>query len=67
LANWSTSAKWKFTSGFCVQNGLKVSDTGYFVYTNGRLDLDGFYNKIEFKTKLIAYQGDDSWVEPAIH
>jgi CRISPR/Cas system-associated exonuclease Cas4 (RecB family) len=48
------------------QNGLKVSNTGYFVYTNGRLDLDGFYNKVEFKTKLIAYQGDDSWVEPSI-
>jgi hypothetical protein len=28
--------------------------------------LDGFYNKVEFKTKLIAYTGDDSWVEPAI-
>jgi CRISPR/Cas system-associated exonuclease Cas4 (RecB family) len=48
------------------QNGLKVDDTGYFVYTNGRLDLDGFYNKLEFKTKLIAYTGSDSWVEPAI-
>jgi CRISPR/Cas system-associated exonuclease Cas4 (RecB family) len=48
------------------QNGLKVSNTGYFVYTNGRIDLDGFYNKVEFKTKLIAYTGDDSWVEPAI-
>jgi CRISPR/Cas system-associated exonuclease Cas4 (RecB family) len=48
------------------QNGLKVSNTGYFVYTNGRLDLDGFYNKVEFKTKLIPYTGDDGWVEPAI-
>jgi CRISPR/Cas system-associated exonuclease Cas4 (RecB family) len=48
------------------QNSLKVSDTGYFVYTNGRLDLDGFNNKVEFKTKLIAYKGDDSWVEPAL-
>jgi CRISPR/Cas system-associated exonuclease Cas4 (RecB family) len=48
------------------QNSLKVSDTGYFVYTNGRLDLDGFNNKVEFKTKLIAYEGDDSWVDPAL-
>ncbi|HEX5447888.1 MAG TPA: PD-(D/E)XK nuclease family protein [Candidatus Saccharimonadales bacterium] len=48
------------------QNGLKVSDTGYFVYTNGRLDLDGFYDKVEFRTKIIAYTGDDSWVEPAL-
>jgi CRISPR/Cas system-associated exonuclease Cas4 (RecB family) len=48
------------------QNGLKVNDTGYFVYTNGRLDLDGFYDKVEFKTKVISYKGDDRWVEPAI-
>src|SRR5205085_9166908 len=31
------------------QNGFKVNDTAYFVYTNGRLDLDGFYNKVEFR------------------
>jgi len=48
------------------QNGFKVSNTGYFVYTNGRLDLDGFFNKVEFKTKIIPYTGSDSWVEPTI-
>ena len=48
------------------QNGFKVNDTGYFVYTNGRLDLDGFYNKVEFRTKIISYVGDDSWVEKTI-
>jgi CRISPR/Cas system-associated exonuclease Cas4 (RecB family) len=48
------------------QNGFEVSDTGYFVYTNGRLDLDGFYDKVEFRTKVIPYTGDDSWVEPTI-
>lgn len=48
------------------QNGLKVSDTGYFVYTNGRMDSDGFHNKLEFKTKLIPYSGSDSWVEPTL-
>src|SRR5581483_984047 len=37
------------------QNGLTVSDTGYFVYANGRLDLDGFYDKVEFSTKIIPY------------
>jgi CRISPR/Cas system-associated exonuclease Cas4 (RecB family) len=36
------------------QNGFEVSNTGYFVYTNGRLDLDGFYNKIEFRTKFLG-------------
>lgn len=48
------------------QNGFKVSDTGYFVYTNARLDVDGFGDRLEFKTKLIPYTGDTSWVEPTI-
>jgi CRISPR/Cas system-associated exonuclease Cas4 (RecB family) len=48
------------------QNGLKVNDTGYFVYCNGRLDLDDFNNRVEFKTKIIPYTGDDSWVEPTL-
>jgi hypothetical protein len=47
-------------------NGLVVSDTGYFVYTNGRLDLDGFNNHLEFRTKLIPYTGNDSWVSPTV-
>ncbi len=47
-------------------NGFKVSDTGYFVYTNGRLDLDGFYDKVEFTTKIISYTGSDAWVEPTL-
>lgn len=47
-------------------NGFKVNDTGYFVYTNARLDLDGFDDHLEFHTKLIAYTGDDSWVEPTL-
>lgn len=48
------------------QNGFKVSDTGYFVYVNGRLDLDGFNGRVEFRTKVIPYTGNDSWVEPKI-
>lgn len=48
------------------QNDLRVSDTGYFVYTNGRLDLDGFFDKVEFRTKIIPYTGNDSWVEPTL-
>lgn len=48
------------------RNDFKVSDTGYFVYTNGRLDADGFYDKLEFKTKIIPYKGSDKWVESAI-
>lgn len=46
--------------------GLPVSDTGYFVYTNGRKDLDAFHDQLQFKTKLIPYTGNADWVEPAI-
>ncbi len=47
------------------QNGFKVSRTGYFVYTNGLKDRDAFNDRLEFKTVLLPYEGDDSWVEPA--
>ncbi len=48
------------------QNGYKVSDTGYFVYCNGITDDRAFDSKLEFDVTLIAYEGDDSWVEKAI-
>lgn len=48
------------------QNGFTVSDTGYFVYTNARMDLDGFNDRLEFRTKLIPYTGNDAWVEPTL-
>lgn len=48
------------------QNGFKVSDTGYFVYTNGRMDLDGFYDRVEFRTKVIPYTGNADWVEQTL-
>ncbi len=48
------------------QNGFTVSDTGYFVYANGILQADGFFNKVEFKTNVFPYKGDASWVEPKI-
>jgi CRISPR/Cas system-associated exonuclease Cas4 (RecB family) len=47
-------------------NDFKVNDTGYFVYTNGRLDLDAFNDRIEFITKIIPYKGDDSWVDKTL-
>ncbi len=48
------------------QNGFPVSDTAYFVYTNGRLDLDGFHDRLEFRTKVIPYTGSDTWIEPTL-
>jgi len=48
------------------RNGLKVSDTGYFVYCNGKTDNDKFDAKLEFAITLIAYKGKDDWVEDKI-
>ena len=48
------------------QNGFKVSDTGYFVYCNGITDKEAFDAKLEFEVTLIAYDGNDNWVEKAI-
>jgi CRISPR/Cas system-associated exonuclease Cas4 (RecB family) len=49
------------------QNGFKVSQTGYFVYTNARFDLEGFNDTLDFVTKLIPYKGSDVWVEPTLN
>jgi len=48
------------------QLGYKVSDTGYFVYCNGKRDVSAFDKKIEFDVHLIAYKGDDSWVDKKV-
>ncbi len=48
------------------QNGFEVASKGYFVYTNARQDLDGFNDTLQFRTKVIGYEGDDGWVEPKI-
>lgn len=48
------------------QNGFKVSDTGYFVYCNGRTDKKAFDAKLEFDIKIIPYTGKDIWVEKAL-
>ena len=45
------------------RNGHPVSNTGYFVYCNGRADAEAFDGKLEFDVTLIAHEGDDSWVE----
>ncbi len=48
------------------QNGYTVSDTGYFVYCNGRTDMEKFDGRLEFDLTLIAYEGKDGWVEGVI-
>jgi len=48
------------------QNGYKVSNTGYFVYCNGKKDKQAFDAKLEFEVTLIPYEGSDEWVEKTI-
>ena len=48
------------------QNGLKVSNTGYFVYCTGKMDREAFDKRIDFDINLIAYEGNDSWVEKTL-
>jgi len=45
------------------KNGYPVSDTGYFVYANGKKDRKAFDAKLEFDVTLIAHEGNDDWVE----
>lgn len=45
------------------QNGFKVSDTGYFVYVNGKTDRKSFDGKLEFDVAVIPYKGSDKWVD----
>lgn len=48
------------------KNGFNVSSTGYFVYCNGNTDKEAFDGKLAFDIKLLAYTGDDSWVEKTV-
>jgi len=45
------------------KNRFDVSNTGYFVYVNGKTDAAAFDAKLEFDVKIIPYEGSDSWVE----
>ncbi|MFH0887787.1 MAG: PD-(D/E)XK nuclease family protein [Planctomycetota bacterium] len=45
------------------KNGFDVSDTGYFVYCNGKKDREGLNGKLEFDIEIHPYQGDDKWIE----
>jgi len=48
------------------RNGYDVSDTGYFVYTNGRRDVGHFEDRVEFRTKVLPYTGSDGWVSETL-
>jgi CRISPR/Cas system-associated exonuclease Cas4 (RecB family) len=44
------------------QNGFEVSNTGYFVYANGKRDREAFDGKLEFDVVIIPYTGSDEWI-----
>jgi hypothetical protein len=48
------------------QNNLNVSETGYFVYCNGKKDRKAFDGKLEFDIKIIPYKGSEAWIEKTI-
>ncbi|MFA6554646.1 MAG: PD-(D/E)XK nuclease family protein [Candidatus Paceibacterota bacterium] len=48
------------------QSGFDVSQTGYFVYCNGKTDREAFDAKLEFDIDVIPYTGDDSWIPKAL-
>lgn len=46
--------------------GFKVSNTGYFVYCNGRTDREAFDGKVEFDITVLPYKGKDGWIEETL-
>lgn len=48
------------------KNGHAVSRTAYFVYVNGRKDVDTFDGKLEFDTIILPCEGNSTWVEPTL-
>ncbi|OGZ83535.1 MAG: hypothetical protein A2599_00135 [Candidatus Staskawiczbacteria bacterium RIFOXYD1_FULL_39_28] len=48
------------------QNGFNVSDTGYFVYCNGKTYNRIFNAKLEFDVTLIPYTGNGDWIEKTV-
>jgi hypothetical protein len=49
------------------KNGLRVASVGYFVYCTGKMDKSAFDKHIDFDVHLIAYTGNDSWVESVLY
>ncbi len=49
------------------KNGLKVSNTAYFVFATGDITALEFNNKLNFTTNLITYEGDDTWVDGTLN
>jgi hypothetical protein len=66
---WQSSYKrqMEFYQWLLRRRGHKVSRRGWFVYCNGRRDLPGFGQRLEFTIRLLPYDGEDGWVEETLH
>jgi len=64
-AEWQDGYKrqMEFYQWLLRRQGLQVAKRGWFVYCNARRDLAAFDAHLEFRIKLIPYDGDDVWVE----
>ena len=67
-AGWQDGYKrqMEFYQWLLRRQGLAVAKRGWFVYCNGRRDLEGFGGRLEFRVKMIPYDGDDAWIEPVL-
>lgn len=64
VLDYKTTSKDKEVS--LGKNGFAVSDTGYFVYCNGKKDRPAFNGVLEFDIKGIPYTGDSAWEDGTI-
>lgn len=67
-ADWQISYKRQveFYQWLLRGNDLQVSDQAWFVYTNGIKDDSPFNDILRFRTKLLSYEGNGSWIEPTL-
>ena len=65
---WQISYKrqMEFYQWLLKQNGFKVSNDGYFVYCNGIKNKESFDEVLEFRVKVLHYEGNDSWLEKVL-
>jgi CRISPR/Cas system-associated exonuclease Cas4 (RecB family) len=67
-APWQISYKRQveFYQWLMRRRGLKISNTAWFVYANGMRGDEPFDDILRFRTRLLAYEGNDAWVQPAL-
>ena len=67
-AEWQIGYKrqMEFYQWLLRMQGHDVENTGYFVYCNGRKDVEQFNARLDFSISLLPYEGNDEWIEPEL-